>query len=335
MTASPRILVVQPQAQAALWRAALLALGCDVRALERDAPLAFDGPPCALLVADVAELATRAVDPGTAAAAVAAHGGRLLLTVARRLEVAGVERRWAQGRGAIDLVPALSPGPRTVDALCRLAAELGIRASDAERLRAALAEAGDDGPASRLARGGIEPAEIGQRMRGDAGVARTERRYRLKWYADCFVGSEAVDWIVQGYGLSREDAVAVGQRLLDGGLLHHVVKEQPFRDGFFYYRFSATHVPIAPVEVDALAARMRAPGGVPLAERAYLGRRIPESFVGREAVDWLAATFALGREDALALGQRLVDLGLAHHVLGPRDFLDAGLYYRFGPWTAK
>jgi hypothetical protein len=51
--------------------------------------------------------------------------------------------------------------------------------------------------------------------------------------------------------------------------------------------------------------------------------------VGREAVDWLAATYGIGREDAVTLGQRLVDLRLAHHVLDEHDFVDGYYFYRF------
>jgi len=55
------------------------------------------------------------------------------------------------------------------------------------------------------------------------------------------VGSEAVDWLIERrdeLGLAtRKDAVALGQMLIDRGVIHHVVNRQPFKDGYKFYRF--------------------------------------------------------------------------------------------------
>jgi len=46
-----------------------------------------------------------------------------------------------------------------------------------------------------------------------------------------------VIWLVSNLNLgSRERALAVGQQLIDEKLMHHVYNE-PFRDGYFFYRF--------------------------------------------------------------------------------------------------
>jgi small-conductance mechanosensitive channel len=76
-----------------------------------------------------------------------------------------------------------------------------------------------------------------ERMRAPGGVAIRERRHRLRSYPHAFVGSEAVDWLVMREGLSREDAVELGQRLVADGIIHHVLDEHDFRDGNFFYRF--------------------------------------------------------------------------------------------------
>jgi hypothetical protein len=82
-------------------------------------------------------------------------------------------------------------------------------------------------------------------------------------------------------------------------------------------------------EIAAVAARMRGPDGVAIADRRHLLSIHPRCFVGREAVDWLVAREGLGRAEAVRLGERLVGLGLVHHVLDEHGFRDAHLFYRF------
>ncbi|HEY9598634.1 MAG TPA: DEP domain-containing protein [Cyanophyceae cyanobacterium] len=76
-------------------------------------------------------------------------------------------------------------------------------------------------------------------MRGVEGLEIQDRRYRLNLYPACFVGSEAVEWLIQQRNYTREDAIDLGQRLMDWGIIHHVLDEHPFRDGYFFYRFYA------------------------------------------------------------------------------------------------
>jgi len=79
----------------------------------------------------------------------------------------------------------------------------------------------------------------------------------------------------------------------------------------------------------ALVARMRAPGGVAIADRRHLLSTYPRSFVGREAVAWLRRHAGLTRDEALAVGRLLVERRMAHHVLDEHGFEDGGLFYRF------
>lgn len=49
-----------------------------------------------------------------------------------------------------------------------------------------------------------------------------DRRYHLRIYQACFVGHEMVDWLLRkGEVESRREAVAMMQKLLDNGVIHH------------------------------------------------------------------------------------------------------------------
>jgi potassium efflux system protein len=75
-------------------------------------------------------------------------------------------------------------------------------------------------------------------MNPKTGVTIKDRRYHFRVYHSCFVGSEAVDWMVKEFNLkNRNDAVLLGQLLGKRGAFHHVVNEHPFKDDFLFYRF--------------------------------------------------------------------------------------------------
>lgn len=98
------------------------------------------------------------------------------------------------------------------------------------------------------------------------GLDIKNRKYHLRTYKDCFVGtrpsgvlpffavyhdvdvgSEAVTWLLQKQKViplkTREEAVELGQLLIDRGVIHHVVNRQPFKDGYFFYRFYVVRSP--------------------------------------------------------------------------------------------
>jgi small-conductance mechanosensitive channel len=76
-------------------------------------------------------------------------------------------------------------------------------------------------------------------MRGANGLAIRDRRHLLSTYSKCFVGAEAVEWLMRARALTRDEAVHLGQTLVDRGIIHHVLDEHPFRDGHYFYRFYA------------------------------------------------------------------------------------------------
>jgi hypothetical protein len=67
-------------------------------------------------------------------------------------------------------------------------------------------------------------------------VAIRDRRHLLRTWRSAFVGREAVDWLATRYGLTRAEAVELGERWIERGLVRHVLDEHGFRDAPLYYQ---------------------------------------------------------------------------------------------------
>jgi potassium efflux system protein len=132
--------------------------------------------------------------------------------------------------------------------------------AELDAARAALAssgrppEAGDGDLATVTVRQSWDACELDaliERLRGTSGLDVCDRRHRFNTYVRCFVGREAVDWLVAREGLTRDEAVRLGQLLVQRDVIHHVLDEHPFRDADLFYRFRAEDPP---------AARLNVPG---------------------------------------------------------------------------
>jgi len=84
----------------------------------------------------------------------------------------------------------------------------------------------------------ISVRQLGMEMRSQTGVEIKTRRYKLKLYQRSFLGNEAVDWIVKKVKVSREDAIALGQKMIEKGVFQHVANEHQFKDEPLFYRFN-------------------------------------------------------------------------------------------------
>lgn len=172
---------------------------------------------------------------------------------------------------------------------------------------------------------GIDLSALAFRMQRSGGVNIADRRYRLRIYAECFVANEGVTWLERALSVTREKAVAIGQALQAAGLIYHVAREQPFTDAETYFRVA--QIPVR-WSVESFYALCRSEAGFAVQDRSYRGVTYPRSFVGSEAVDWMLAQ---GRtiNEALSIGQQLVELSLIHHVLDAHPFKNEKLFYRF------
>ncbi|KAI5187710.1 Rap Guanine Nucleotide Exchange Factor 4 [Manis pentadactyla] len=66
-----------------------------------------------------------------------------------------------------------------------------------------------------------------------------DRKYHLKTYRQCCVGTELVDWMLQQTPCvhSRTQAVGMWQVLVEDSVLNHVDQEHYFQDKYLFYRF--------------------------------------------------------------------------------------------------
>ncbi|MGF1499409.1 MAG: mechanosensitive ion channel domain-containing protein [Elainellaceae cyanobacterium] len=78
-----------------------------------------------------------------------------------------------------------------------------------------------------------------EEMRGPQGLEIRDRRYGLRLFPRCFIGSEAVTWLVQTQNTTREEAIRIGQQLIERCVIHHVTDEHAFKDEYLFYRFYA------------------------------------------------------------------------------------------------
>ena len=221
------------------------------------------------------------------------------------------------------------------------------------------------------------------------GMVVKNHMYHFKTYENCFVGKDAVDFMLENdMAVTREDAVFLGQRFVkELHLFHHVCWDHNFKDSYKFYRFSASSSTTIAAAQNQLAVRasiaaesrlsnaglverkmvdaaevptdevstlrdsstrgsssrcssvsedLKAIGAmfkqnILVATHTYHFKKYQRTFVGKEAVDYMVrSNLALSREDAVFLGQRLMEeLNLFHHCCFDHTFKDAYLFYRY------
>lgn len=68
-------------------------------------------------------------------------------------------------------------------------------------------------------------------------IALKDRFHKLRRFTNCFLGSEAVDFLSEDQYLEREEAVEFGRKLAISLFFQHVLDENVFEDGNHLYRF--------------------------------------------------------------------------------------------------
>ncbi len=82
--------------------------------------------------------------------------------------------------------------------------------------------------------------ELGGRFRKIVELSDRKYGFPKKTYSNCFVGNEAVQALIKnGLAADEEDAVRIGNVLLEGGVFHHVQRAHGFKNEYLFYRFAA------------------------------------------------------------------------------------------------
>ena len=77
---------------------------------------------------------------------------------------------------------------------------------------------------------------IVEAIRNTSDLVRSHR-YKLRVYPRSIVGTELVNWLCNYFNFSRQQAIEIGQSLIDYGWLHHTWNEHHFKDEPLLYRF--------------------------------------------------------------------------------------------------
>lgn len=256
----------------------------------------------------------------------------LVLTTSARHAVAELEHRWARESGAAALLPNLCLA-RLASAggeLARVFAQLETRwqpRAVASATRAARSPVHAALAASEAA--GWPLPKLAAWAESDKGFDVRDRSWRGQPFPNVFVGREAIDRLSALLGCDRATALVLGEQLRRARVFRHVAQAHPLRDGHYFYRFTPVSEKLRALSPRHLAADLAGRGGFECKDRVYGRRRYRECFVGAEAVDWLVAHYALSEDDAVLIGQTMMDLGVLEHVTGDHEFRNGHFFYRF------
>lgn len=266
----------------------------------------------------------------------------LLANQSKLIRVSHLARSWAMKHGAIDLIGRVShlrvstsmrplmeamkdffsiePDPARIHEFIT-----GMHGSIDEKADTAFE---NQKTWQRLESIGMPPDLIIDAMLDSGKVISEDRRYRFKTYRNCFLGNEATLWIAEHLSTSAAQAQDIGKLLMGLGCLYHVIKDQPFINDKFFYRFVRPSQALGLMDLDLVMHESREMRGFDVQDRTWRGMRFQKSFIGSEAAQWISQMYGLNSEDAIALGQLLHDIHHFQHVTGQHGFIDHEFYYR-------
>ncbi|KAL8582182.1 hypothetical protein ACOMHN_004101 [Nucella lapillus] len=163
-----------------------------------------------------------------------------------------------------------------------------------------------------------------------------DRRYHLRKYRKCFVGRDAIDWLVKMcHAQSRGEAILAMRCLQDYGMLHHVVDDHVFKDQNLFYRFTRDddHYLLCTdlaafyhgLQVFCRVKESQIRRGFYNRGHLYQG-----AFYGVDLVDCLIANDdKVDREEVIQQCRQLLEFDIIRHVTDDYHFSDDRLMYQF------
>jgi len=89
----------------------------------------------------------------------------------------------------------------------------------------------------------IDLKKLAEDLQGEHGIPMIDRRWHWKLHNNCFLGFDLVNWLLTNFKdiETRDEAVEVGNELMNKGLFIHVQKRHQFRDGNFFFQIAAEY----------------------------------------------------------------------------------------------
>lgn len=270
--------------------------------------------------------------------------GKVALLIPNRIAIDPLIERWASvDQGTLMTIPAMNLGQRE-SSIYPIANEiagalgLGFDSRKTGQFLHGLNPAAFANHAmarlhletNRLAREGIELADMLDWLDQADDLMLETRQHLLKSYEECAIGAELVAGLAAHWEVTHERAIEIGNWMIDAGFLYHVAREHHLEAENYFYRPCWPSERLKGIKLTKAIARMTdSQSGVPVADRSYRAQRYASCFVGSEAVTWFRNTLNINLTEAITCGQTLMNLGLVRHVSGEREFLDAEYFYRF------
>jgi hypothetical protein len=86
----------------------------------------------------------------------------------------------------------------------------------------------------------IDLKKLAEDLQGEKGIQMLDRRWHWKLHYNCFLGFDLVNWLLSNFKdiETRDEAVELGNELMNRGLFIHVQKRHQFRDGNFFFQMA-------------------------------------------------------------------------------------------------
>ena len=83
----------------------------------------------------------------------------------------------------------------------------------------------------------VEVTNLVNQMRGKNGLKIKDRWHKFRVYRKSFVACQAVTWLIETQNVTKNEAIQLGQMLVDRKIIYNVNKAAFFRDEYSFYSF--------------------------------------------------------------------------------------------------
>lgn len=86
----------------------------------------------------------------------------------------------------------------------------------------------------------FKTADLATTIQSEKGVRMLDRRWHWRLHYNCFIGFELTSWLLQNFRDvdTRDEAVDLGNELMNSGMFKHVEQRHNFRDGNYFYQIA-------------------------------------------------------------------------------------------------